>query len=273
MTALREGDALFGSVEMGASSDLGINWDDLVGLTDMPRVGTDNPPPERLCDPAVPQWADIGWRQITAQNVLVHGDDKVRALRAAMQDRYTLRPLRFADASIADGDLMVMVVADRCEYARGVLSHSQREYRPSLQWLAADPTIYSADPTPHDFDTTTVLHADISVTNDGTFASPSGRAWTIEMTAVGTTKNPFVQIVANGQIVTWQNVTLTDGQALVVDEFRSSWIGALGLDGTTRSAGGSEFADWPIFAPGESTFRVGCSSGRLTGTLSTRSTS
>lgn len=268
---LQDGDATFAGVTMGARSAHGITWEELVGLTDLPRSNIDNPPPQRLHDPAVPGWADIGWRQITAANLQVAGDPKIRDLRSAMMDRLSIRPFVFADVSIAVGDLMVAVVADRLEYGRGPIQHSVREWVPSAQWLAADPTIYSSTATSTAIDTAGDPFVAVTVTNAGTFATPSGRQWTASLTATGgSVGSPYIAIPATGQVVTWQGLTMTTGQVLVVDVNRSSWVGALGLDGLVRS-GSSEFPDWPILQPGANTVRVGCASGRLVGSLSSRS--
>lgn len=265
---LAEGDALWNGLTMGATSALKINWGRLAGLTDQPR---NDDTPARLHDAAVPRWARIGWRQITATDVVVDGDQKLRELRAAMADRETIRPFRFKDAALSDDELAVYALADRCEYDKGAIEHSQRDYRPSLQWQAADSTIYSADPTVVAFGGVSGLGVDEkTVTNAGTFATPSGRAWTLTITAKSAVTSPFIRIQAHGESVTWRGLNMTTNQVLRVDENRSSWIGSLGLDGFVRSDL-SDFPNWPVMQPGNQTFKVGAVSGLVTAELTYRS--
>ncbi len=274
MTLLPDGDARFGGVQMGASSSTGILWDRLSGLVDLPRPSADNPRPQRIHDPAVPGWSDIGWRQIIAENVQVMNDSALMSLRAAMADRLTLRAFTFHDSLLTDAeDLMVMVVADQMPFGRTAAEFVNRNYQPSIQWLAADPTIYSAVAGNQSFggggDPVTTV--DLTVTNNGTMQSPSGRAWTLRITAHGTVTNPSIRRTGTGQVVTWAGLTMTSGQVLEVDENRCSWIGALGVDGYVTS-GGSDFPNWPTLPPGESTIRIACASGALSGNFHPRST-
>jgi hypothetical protein len=266
---LADGDATFDTVTMGASSEHGINWDRLAGLTDLPRLDSD--PPDRIHDPAVPAWAQIGWRQVTASNMSVKDPTKLLALRTAMTDRVTIRELVFHDSMLSDDDLMLACVADRCEYDKGAVEHSQGEYEPSLQWLAGDPTIFSDAVGDLSFGGSPVAYADLTVTNEGTFASPSGRAWTLRIQAHGPVVSPYIRISAHNESITWRGLAMTSGQVLTVDEFRSSWIGSEGQDGYVRSDD-SDFPNWPILRPGVQTFRVGCVSGLISGNLHPRST-
>lgn len=279
--ALGDGDASWRGIEMGASNAHGIYWSTLAGLTDVPRLGADAAPPARLRDTAVPGWADVGWRDINALNLTVvdraddgsgsvTADEQIAELVAAMYDRHTIDPLYFVDLALHDDELCVFAVADRCEYLRDAASHVNRAYAPSLRWLAADPTIYSADPTVVTESTPASEH-EITVTNPGRWASPSGRAWTLTVTASGAVSSPYVENETTGQRVTWQGLNMTNGQVLVLDEFRSSRIGALGLDGFPRS-GTSVAPDWPIIQPGANSFVVGAGSGNVTCVLTYRGT-
>jgi len=274
MTLLPDGDASFGGVQMGATSSTKILWDRLTGLVDLPRPAADNPRPQRIHDPAVPGWADIGWRQIIAENVQVLDDSALMSLRAAMADRLTLREFKFHDSLLTDDeDLMVAVVADQMPFGRTAAEFANRNYQPSVQWLAADPTIYSATAGDLAFGGggSPVTTVDLTVTNNGTMESPSGRAWTLRLTAHGTTTSPSIRNVESGQVVTWAGLSMTSGQVLEVDVNRSSWIGSLGVDGYVTS-GGSDFPNWPTLPPGESTIRIACATGALSGNFHPRST-
>lgn len=265
-----DGDATWASLTMGRTTSTKIYWDQLEGLTDGGRTDT---PPDSLHDPAVPAWAreSIGWRQIAAVNAVVVGDTKLRALRAAMSDRLSIGEFVFHDEALSSSDLMVAAVAARCDYGKGAVEHAERVYRPSLQWQCADPTIYSAVAEDLSFGADPVAYADLTVTNAGTFASPSGRAWTLRILAHGTVVSPYIRISAHGESVTWRGLTMTGGQELEVDVNRSSWIGSEGQDGYVRSDE-SDFPNWPILRPGVQTFRVGCVSGAISGNLHPRST-
>lgn len=270
---LANGDATWRGYTMGASLDLAALWsptDGLLGLGGPPRSPKDNPPPDRLHDPCVPGWATIGWRQITANNMAVQGADEMDALAATMVDHDTIDEFVFHDERRSSADLAIAAVADRCEYPLDALTHSQAEYRPSLQWLAADPTILSATATTQTIGTgTPVGHGDLTVTNAGNFASPSGRQWTLTITARGgPATGPYVRIGAHGEEVSWPALTLTDGQTLTIDAQRRSWVGALRVDGLIAD----DFPDWPILQPGAQTMRIGVDTGTIEAELQSRST-
>lgn len=270
-----EGNVSFGGVEMGATNATGIWWDTLTGLTDLPRLIGESQPPARLHDPAVPAWADIGWRQITAEGIHVDDDTKMLNVRGAMSDRRNLKALTFRDSLFSDDDLMVWAMADRCEFPRNAVSHNQRAYVPSLQWLAADPSIFSAAETDLSFGGggSPVAYVDLAPTNEGTFATPSGRAWRLRITAHGNVERPYIRrgpTVGNWeQSITW-HLNMTGGQVLELDVNRSSWIGALGVDGLVMSDD-DDFPNWPILEHGANAFRVGCVSGTISGNLFYRS--
>ena len=267
---LPNGDATWRGYTMGASATRKALWsptEGLVGLGGPPRSPKDNPPPERLCDPCVPGWAVLGWRQITANSMAVLGADEMDDLAATMVDHETIDEFVFHDARRSASDLVVFAVADRCEYPLDALTHTQAEYRPSLQWLAADPTIYSATATTQTFGGTPVAYADLTVANAGNLASPSGRQWTLSITAHGTVTGPYVRITAHDEAVSWPALTLTDGQTLTVDAQRRSWVGALRVDGLI----GDDFPNWPILRPGSQTVRVGATTGTVSGSFVSRS--
>lgn len=267
---LPDGNAQWRELQMGATNDTGIWWDTLTGLTDVPRLGADSPPPDRLRDTAVPGWADVGWRQIAAQGLHIEDDTRLSNLTAAMLDRHTVDWLVFHDDAVSDVDLAVAAVADRCEYPKNAAAHTNRAYTVALQWLAADPTIYSYVATVLTEDTPATTQT-FEFENVGRWASPSGRAWTLEITAETTLQNPYVRSETTGQVVTWQGVTLTAGQTLVLDEFRASRVGSLRKDGYATT-GVTKGADYPILQVGDNEFTIGGSSGTCTGVLTARST-
>lgn len=272
MTVLRDGDACWRGVYMGASNDLAIHWDTLTGLSDAPVLGSSSAPPARLRDTAMPGWADVGWRTIAAQNLQITTDDAIAGLVESMRDMHTVYAFEFADHSISDLTLMVAAVADRCAYPRNAVSHSEREYRAQLQWLAADCTIFSADTrTPASDIVGAGDEHEFVFTNDGNWASPSGRAWTLQVTADTAASNVYIRSETTGQIVTWQGLTVPEGAVLVLDEYRNSRIGALGLNGFPHT-GSVPAPDWPISQPGSNTWVIGCETGEIVPVLTVRST-
>lgn len=270
--ALIDGDARWRGCEMGAGNDKAIQWDALSGLVDLPRLGSDSPPPSRLRDTAMPGWADVGWRDVQAINAHANGDAAIAELSELMLDRHTVYPLAFRRDMLAEGvELCVYAVADRCEFGEDAQVYANRNYRPSLRWLAADPTIFTSTATTITRASGAAEHS-LLFDNEGRWASPSGRAWTLTITASGgTATSPYVELADTGQRVTWQGLALTSGQTLSLDEYRASRIGALRVDGYVRT--GTQVApDWPIHEPGNNTFLVGAASGNVTCTLTCRST-
>lgn len=294
---LADGDAVFGrpmsaptvdsaqDVFMGASSSLAITWDRLSGLTDLPRLGSESSPPDRLVDPGVPLWADLGWRQIAATNLQVEGDDAIRALRRVMSDRFTVRPLVFADSAIAPGvDLMVAVVADRCEYDRQAMTHQLREYRPALQWVGLDPTIYTAAQEETTW-STAVTSKTAYVHNVGESRVLCGRGFQFRMTAVGgPVVSPRVRVThADGTVeqITWQGLSFTAGQVLTLGDDRVSRVGSRDVSGYVRSLNEdgtpTHAPRFPEWHPGEAdddtqnVVQVSAQSGQFTGFVRSRS--
>lgn len=265
-----DGDATWRGFEMGASDSNGVWWDTFTGLVDVPRLGADSPPPARLRDVCVPGWADIGWRDLQAINAQASGDEAMYELSALMLDRETIYPFTFRrDVLAADTELCIYAVADRCEFGEDAVAYANRHYRPSLRWLAADPTIYSATATTITKSTPAAQHSCL-FHNDGRWGSPSGRAWTLTITASGgTASSPYVEL--DGVRVTWQGLNLTNGQTLTLASDRTSSIGALRVDAYART--GSQIApNWPIHEPGDNTFLIGAGTGTVTCVLTCRST-
>lgn len=293
---LPDGDAVFGrsmttpwvsvagEVPMGASSSLPITWDRLKGLTDLPRLFADSPAPARLVDPGVPLWADLGWRQIVAENLQVQGDAALAALRSVMLDRSTVRPLVFADHALVEGvDLMVAVVADRLEYDRWAQTHTDREYRPALQWLALDPTIYTAAWSDTAWESAGTTRT-TSVVNIGRDVVRTGRGMSLRIEAVTTVTSPRIRVVHPGgevEQITWQGLVIHPGQALTVGADRTPRIGSRVVSASMRSPNGSGPASraprWPEWHPGppddltRNVVTVSAASGTWTGRLRTRS--
>jgi hypothetical protein len=269
--ALIDGDASWRDLEMGASSAHGVQWDTLTGLIDLPRIGPENTAPTRLRDTSVPGWADIGWRSIEAVNARASSDEAMVDIVAAMADRQTVAPFYFRrDALLPDEDLCVYAVADRCEFGEDASVYANRAYAPSLRWLAADPTIYAGTAEVLESDAPASSH-EFEFENVGRMSSPSGRAWTLTITASGTVSSPSVTLAETSQTVTWQGLNLTSGQTLVLSSSRTSRIGSLRVDGFCRS-GTSIAPDWPIHQPGVNTFTVAATSGSFTCELTCRST-
>jgi hypothetical protein len=289
---LADGDIRWRTIEMGASSVLGARWDTLSGLGGVPRHGADNPPPARLRDQAVPGWATIGYRTITALGLKVGrgkithadaeestADEVLAALRSAMADQDTVDHLIFRDLVRSTDDLMVAAVADVLDDTRDKFTYTNRAYTPTVQWLAADPTVYSAQattpaPTEGGPDSTQTIH----FTNAGDWATPSGRAWTLAITAVGgTVLAPYIENTTTGQRITWPHhgpggsFELHAGQTLTVDTYRRSKVGTVAVDNIPRT-GVTLFCDWPILQPGANEIVVGCWSGTVSASFTARST-
>ncbi len=133
---------------------------------------------------------------------------------------------------------------------------------------ADDPVIYGAEE--EETSSAAGSHA-FTVVNPGSFATRSGRAWTLELTASGAVSNPWVEIGDRRVVFP---VALTGGQVLTVDADRRVFIGSQAI-GALPSTPGEDAPNWPILDVGseaENEVTLGASSGAFAVSFKSRPT-
>jgi hypothetical protein len=134
-------------------------------------------------------------------------------------------------------------------------------------FLADDPVIYGAEEVEN---SSAAGSHSFTVVNGGSFATRSGRAWQLELTASGSVTNPWIEIGDRRVVFT---ATLTSGQVLTVDADRQTWIGSQRISAlpTTPDA---DAPDWGILEPGEegNAVTLGASSGSFAVAFKSRPT-